>query len=267
MVTPEIWSPFASEDERCAQLCAWGLLQPGQKARELVYSGAYAPAPTLCALVGRVDDDVAVIDLGGARHCIFASHLAEMQKGHLRQSVPEDYVVIDLETTGLSAKTDEIIEFAGVRYHRGRETARLALLIRPRAALRPEITALTGITPEMLSDAPEFAAVFPAIRDFLGDDAIVAHNARFDVGFLKAAYAQQGAALACGMIDTLALSRAAFPGMPNYKLTTLRAQLDIRTETAHRALPDVLATAELYRRCIQALLGVEPQSAYHNQLP
>ncbi len=254
MISPTDYIPFSNQEEKCAQLRRWGLLGEGQDAREYVYTGAYTDEPVLCAVVGAAERDVAVISVGGREHCIYASYLAEMQKGYLSRSLPETYCVVDLETTGLSAKRDRIIEFAGIRYHLGRETARLSLLIRPDVPLRPEITALTGITPEMLEDAPPLEAVFPSIAEFLGNDAIVAHNAPFDTGFLREAYDAMGVPMKNPSIDTLKLARAAYPAMPNYKLSTLKRELGIRVAVAHRAMPDVEATAALLRLCTNELL-------------
>ena len=254
MISPHDYTPFADQQEKCAQLHRWGLLGEGQDAREYVYTGAYTDTPVLCSVVGAAGRDVAVISVAGQTHCIYASCLAEMQKGYLSRSLPETYAVVDLETTGLSAKRDQIIEFAAIRYHLGQETARLSLLSRPSIPLRPEITNLTGLTPEMLEDAPPLEAVFPSISDFLGNDAIVAHNAPFDTGFLREAYAAMGVPMNNASIDTLKLARAAFPAMPNYKLSTLKRELGIHVSVAHRAMPDVEATAALLRLCVSELL-------------
>lgn len=172
----------------------------------------------------------------------------------------DDYIVLDIETTGLNPEFAEIIEIAAVRYHLGHEVDALELLIQPSGELDEDITDLTGITPEMLADAPSWGSVFPQIVEFLGDYPIVAHNARFDSRFLRLAYTDMGLVLENKIIDTLKLSRAAFPDMPNHKLATLKSELGIQAEVSHRAMPDVVTTAKLYRLCVDELLkrGISP---------
>ena len=117
-----------------------------------------------------------------------------------------------------------------------------------------DIQQLTGILPEDLADAPQAAEVIPKFAEFIGNSPLVAHNAPFDMDFLKRYFSKAGLPLKNKVIDTLRISRKAFPALSSYKLCDLKETLNIKVEISHRALPDVLATNELYRRCAEALI-------------
>ena len=152
-----------------------------------------------------------------------------------------DYVVVDLETTGLDMQKDEIIEIAAVRVKRGLVVDTFQTLVRCERPLSAEISALTGITEDMLSSQPDIWSVLPDFTAFVGESNLVAHNAAFDSAFLHKYWPDERQ-----WLDTLILAQIAFPCLPAYSLANLTASLNITNDQAHRALSDALATAEVF---------------------
>jgi DNA polymerase-3 subunit epsilon len=157
-------------------------------------------------------------------------------------------VMIDFETTGLSPDMgDRITEVAALRIAGGRVVERYVSLINCGVRIPSFITGLTGITQAMVDGAPPVAQVMPRLLDFIGDDALSAHNASFDEKFLKAEAARLGLAPAHqGLVCSLKLSRRVFPSLGSYKLGQLSGQLGIRfNSAAHRAESDAEVAAEV----------------------
>ncbi len=157
-------------------------------------------------------------------------------------------VMLDFETTGLSpAMGDRITEVAALRIVGGRVTERYVSLVNCGARIPSFITGLTGITQQMVDSAPLASRVVPELLDFIGADALAAHNASFDEKFLVAEGERLGRR--CGhahLVCSLKLSRRVFPGLPSYKLGQLSGQLGIRFRSAaHRAEADAEVAAEL----------------------
>lgn len=162
----------------------------------------------------------------------------------------EKYAVLDVETTGLSAGTDKIIEIAVVLYENGNEVNELDTLVNPGVEIPQRITQLTGISDADVADAPNLAEVMPAVKEMIDGVPVIAHNAGFDMKFLAAAFDELGMKADIEYIDTLAMARKAYPGMPNHKLDTLIKELNLLDHPqTHRALDDVLATRKLYLAC------------------
>lgn len=157
-------------------------------------------------------------------------------------------IMLDFETTGLSpAMGDRITEVAALRIVNGRVTERYVSLINCNARIPSFITSLTGISQQMVDDAPPVRRVLPELLDFIGSDTLSAHNASFDEKFLIAEADRLGMAPAHqALVCSLKLSRRLFPGMPSYKLGVLSSQLGIRFRSAaHRAESDAEVGAEL----------------------
>lgn len=174
------------------------------------------------------------------------------------------FVVVDLETTGGSPTTRSITEFGAVKVCGGETIGEFATLVNPGIPIPPFITALTGITTAMVSGAPDITSVMPAFLEFLcagPDTVLVAHNARFDVGHLKAAAA--GLDIVWPKVrvaDTVKLARRAFTKdeTPNYKLGTLAALCGAAVTPSHRALDDARATVDVLHAILARMgpLGV-----------
>lgn len=166
----------------------------------------------------------------------------------------KSYVVLDFETTGLSPKNDKPIEIAMIRYTRdGLEDAVYTTLINPERSIPPQITKLTGITDDAVKNKPIVEMIAADIRDFIGGGPVVAHNAPFDVAFLKTAFASCGITDSVAYLDTLKLSRQAFPNLENYRLETLIAKFNLMDKQTHRALDDVRCTEKVLRKCLEML--------------
>ena len=155
-----------------------------------------------------------------------------------------DYTVIDFETSGLSPASCEIIELAAVRVRGDRVSERFQTLVRPRVPVSSFISDLTGITNEMLESAPPLDVVLPAFLDFLGDDVLMGHNVRFDLGFLEAAAPDFEARY----LDTMLLSRNLAKGHKRHRLQDLCLRYGVTNDSAHRAMGDCIATYSCYLR-------------------
>ena len=178
------------------------------------------------------------------------------------------YVVLDLETTGLSCRYDRVIEFGAVRIENGFETGRLDILINPQRKLSYKISSLTHITDEMLKKAPTMDEAFPKILEFLEGAILVTHNADFDFSFLQEELLRCGRPLLTNpVIDTLALSRYLFPQSRGHTLGNLCRNLEVNydPEVAHRADYDASVLNEVWQPMI-SLLNKERPGITHEQL-
>ncbi|MFI5832806.1 DEDD exonuclease domain-containing protein [Micromonospora sp. NPDC051300] len=168
------------------------------------------------------------------------------------------FVVVDLETTGGAPDGGGITEIGAVKVRGGEELGVLATLVNPGVPIPPFITVLTGITQAMLLPAPPIEQVLPSFLEFLTDAVLVAHNAPYDVGFLKAACARHGYAWPNPrVLDTAALARRVLTRdeVPNRKLGTLAAYFRTATQPNHRALDDAKATVDVLHGLIGRLGG------------
>ena len=174
------------------------------------------------------------------------------------------FVVVDLETTGTSASKSRITEIGAVRVRGGEVVGEYTTLVDPGTLIPADITLLTGITQSMVATAPPIEKVLPELLAFLlqdPDTVMVAHNAPFDTGFLKAACEREGLVWpAPPVVDTLRLARALLPApqVRNHRLGTLAAYFGARVEPSHRALDDARATVDVLNGFIERLapLGV-----------
>jgi len=158
------------------------------------------------------------------------------------------FVVIDLETTGGSPERCGITEIGAVKARGGEVLGTFQTLINPGVAIPPMITVLTGITEAMVSPAPTIDNVLPTLLEFIGDAVLIAHNARFDVGFLNAALvAYDYEPLSNRVIDTVRLARRLVRSeVMNCKLATLARHFHVATTPSHRAFDDARATLEVF---------------------
>jgi len=167
-----------------------------------------------------------------------------------------EFAVIDLETTGWSPGVAAITEIAAVRVRGGRRQGEFASLVNPGVPVPPGIEDLTGISDWMLAAAPRLPAVLPGLLEFADGCVLVAHNAPFDVGFLRAACAECGLAWPrFTVLDTVMLARQLMDPdeVPDCKLGTLARLFRARTAPSHRALADARATADVLGWLIRRL--------------
>lgn len=157
----------------------------------------------------------------------------------------QEYVVVDVETTGGKAAHHRVTEIGAVKVRRGKVIDRFHTLLNPERRIPREITRITGITDAMVADAPKFPDISGAFRDFVGKAVFVAHNARFDHGFIREEYMRLGEGFRSPTLCTVVAMRRYFPGLPSYSLARLTQHFGIPLESHHRALCDAEATAQL----------------------
>lgn len=158
----------------------------------------------------------------------------------------KDYVAFDLETTGLNCERDEIIEIGALKVKDGKVTERFGRLIKPRLSVPPEITAITGITNEMLESAPPVEKVIPEFVLFCRDEILLGHNVMFDYKFTKVYAKRYGLPFEKKGLDTLKIARKVLPELESRSLGALCEHYEIVNQAAHRAYHDALATAKIY---------------------
>ncbi|MBM4404262.1 MAG: DEAD/DEAH box helicase [Candidatus Cloacimonetes bacterium] len=162
-----------------------------------------------------------------------------------------EFVAIDLETTGLDSRKDEIIEIAAVRFAQGKVTERLNTFVKPRGSLPKYIEILTHITPQDLKNAPRIGEALSELLPFLEDAVLVGHNVRFDLDFLDANLVRDGRLpLANPWWDTSEMTRIYLPFTHDHKLITMTEHFQIPLLNAHRAIDDAEATGHLMCRLI-----------------
>lgn len=169
---------------------------------------------------------------------------------------PQNYTVLDLETTGLNPSTDLIIEFAAVKVRDGKITDTFQSLCDPGFPIPPVIEAITGITSEMVRFSPNPRSVLPDFLDFVGDDFVIGHNILFDVRFIAASNGD----FKNTYIDTMKIFRKLHPNLLHHRLSDMVDFYGKQNESAHRALSDCYATQacfEAMHREILALHGNE----------
>ena len=169
------------------------------------------------------------------------------------QDFTGEFVVFDLETTGIGAASNEIIEIGAVKVANNVITDRFSTFVNPGRPIPYNIQELTSITDQMVSDAPSIDTVLPEFLDFCGNAVLVAHNASFDTGFIYQKAKDRGIHTDFTVIDTVSMSRAILPELKKYKLDTVAKTLGVSLENHHRAVDDAGATAEIFIKLVKRL--------------
>jgi DNA polymerase III epsilon subunit family exonuclease len=166
-----------------------------------------------------------------------------------------DFVVVDIEATGAKMPPNRIIELGAHRIRGGRIVDNFITLVNPEISIPRFVVALTGISNEMVKQAPLFAAVAPKWLEFVADAVLIAHNAPFDTNFLNHEISRvyPGHRMMNQHLCTVTLSRRAVPGLANYRLETVADHFSIPIFDRHRAGSDALATAEVFLRILARL--------------
>lgn len=160
------------------------------------------------------------------------------------------YAIVDIETTGGRASRDKITEIAVVIHDGQRIIDAFESLINPECYIPYGITQLTGITQEMVTDAPKFYEVARQFVEITEGAVFVAHNVRFDYGFIREEFARLGYTYSRRQLCTVRLSRKSFPGLPSYSLGHLIRHFGIQVNGRHRAMADVMATVQLFEHIL-----------------
>ncbi|MGL5634820.1 MAG: PolC-type DNA polymerase III [Sarcina sp.] len=168
-------------------------------------------------------------------------------------NLDDEFVIFDLETTGFSSKNDKIIEIGAVKIKNGEIIDRFSSFVNPQRSLPAVIIELTKITDEMLVDADVIENVLPKFMEFVGDCTVVAHNAGFDVAFIKKNLADMGKKFKNQVLDTVPLARFLYPELKRVKLNIVAKHLGVVLDSHHRAVDDAKATADILLVCFKKL--------------
>ena len=177
----------------------------------------------------------------------------------LSDGMDSEYIVLDIETTGLSFRTEKITEIGAVKVKDGEIVDTFECFVNPQIPIPQKIVEITHITDEMVKDAATIEEVMPKFLEFIGDLKLVAHNADFDVGFLKYNAETLGLKMDNEYIDSLKLSRQLYPEFKKHKLGMIAEKLGIKVENAHRALDDVKTLVQVFLKMLEKVNEEEPK--------
>ncbi len=222
----------------------------GMKSIAITDHGVVQAFPDAHKLLGRDNPDMKVLYGVEAYLVPDRTPSVSFSKG---QDLDTTYCVLDLETTGLSFRTEKITEIGVMKVKSGEVLEEFSCFVNPEKPIPQKVVEVTNITDDMVKDAETIDVVMPKLLDFLGDSVLVAHNADFDIGFLKYNAKELGYELNNTYLDTLRLAKDLFPDYKKYKLGIIAENLGIKVEVAHRALDDVDTTVKVFRVMLDML--------------
>ena len=222
----------------------------GWKSIAITDHGVVQAFPEAHKLLGIDNPDMKVIYGVEAYLVPDSSSVVTNYKG---QDIDTTYCVLDLETTGFSPKTEKITEIGIMKLKNGEVIDKFSCFVNPEKPIPARVVEVTNITDDMVKGAETIDKVFPKMLEFLGDSVIVAHNASFDVGFLKHNAKELGYDFDYTYVDTLSLSRKIFPELKKHKLGKIAEYLKIKVEVAHRASDDVDTTVKVLNEMMKIL--------------
>lgn len=223
----------------------------GMKSIAITDHGVVQAFPDAHKMLGYDNKEIKIIY--GVEAYLVPDKSASIVSNTKKQSIDTTYCVLDLETTGLSFRTEKITEIGIMKMQNGEVIDSFSCFVNPEKPIPPQVVEVTNITDDMVKDAETIAEVFPKMLDFIGDSVLVAHNADFDIGFLKHNAKQLGYTLENTYIDTLRLAKYLFPDFKKYKLGIIADKLGIKVEVAHRALDDVDTTVKVLKIMLEML--------------
>jgi len=165
--------------------------------------------------------------------------------------IKEMYVIVDIETTGGNKNTGRITEIAAIKHDGEKVIDTFETLVNPERPIPPFVKRLTGISDEMVADAPLFSEIAEKFDHFTANTIFIAHNVNFDYRFLREEFRKIGMEYSRRKMCTVQLSRKAFPGLPSYSLGKIAKELSISLDGHHRAAVDAKATAKLFEKIIK----------------
>lgn len=175
------------------------------------------------------------------------------------------FIAFDLETTGFIPGVDRIVEIGAVRYVNDQVEAVFSTLVDPLMSIPPGASAVNGITDDMVSGKPKIEELLDPFAEFCEDCIVVAHNAGFDVPFLATEIEKHESKSPSGVVlDTLALAKKIYPGLPNYKLGTLVQHLGIEATNFHRAEEDASYCGQLFYQMMYKMTGSQQMPPIEN---
>ena len=179
--------------------------------------------------------------------------LKDIVENSKNQSLQDTYVVFDIETTGFSPLVNKIIEIGAVKVEKGNITERFSTFVNPEVPIPFHIENLTGIKDDMVITAPVIAEVMPEFLAFCDGAVMVAHNADFDMSFIKYNCDRLSIPYDFTIADTVAMARMLLPNLNRFKLDTVARALNISLENHHRAVDDAACTAEIFEKFVKML--------------
>ncbi len=183
--------------------------------------------------------------------------LKEIVTADKGQRLDGTFVVFDIETTGFSPVANRIIEIGAVKVDKGQVVDRFSVFVNPEVPIPFEIEKLTGINDSMVMEAETIETILPQFLDFVGDAVLVAHNANFDVSFIKENAKRQQLPVDFTYVDTVGIARMLLTGQAKYTLDAVAKTLKISLENHHRAVDDAECTAEIFMKFIEMLAKEE----------
>lgn len=168
-------------------------------------------------------------------------------KGKSTIDLLSDYIIFDIETTGLDSSYDEIIEIGAIKVKNNKIVSKFNSLVKPKNEIDEYITELTGITNEMVKDAPTIEEILPDFMNYIGNDILIGHNVNFDINFIyDNLYRNKFDVLTNDFIDTMRISRKLLPELPHHRLIDLAKYFKIDSTNNHRSLKDCEITMNVY---------------------
>ena len=222
----------------------------GMKSIALTDHGVVQAFPEAHKLLGRDNPDMKILYGVEAYLAPDKKPSVSNSKG---QSIDTTYCVLDLETTGFSPVTEKITEIGIMKIKDGKVIDDFSSFVNPEKSIPQRVVEVTNITDDMVKDAETIDKVFPKMLDFIKDSVLVAHNAEFDVGFLKHNAKALGYDFDFTYVDTLSLAQEIFPDFKTYKLGRIAKNLGIKVDVAHRALDDVDTTVKVFNIMLEKL--------------
>ena len=169
-------------------------------------------------------------------------------KGKSTIDLLSDYIVFDIETTGLDSSYDEVIEIGAIKVKNNKIVSKFNSLVKPKNEIDEYITELTGITNEMVKDAPTIEKILPDFMNYIGNDILIGHNVNFDINFIyDNLYRNKFDVLTNDFIDTMRISRKLLPELPHHRLIDLAKYFKIDSTNNHRTLKDCEITVNVYK--------------------
>ncbi len=220
----------------------------GWKSIAITDHGVVQSFPDAHKLLEKTGDDIKVIYGVEAYFCPDKDPCVSNSKG---QDIDTEYCVFDLETTGISHITEKITEIGIIKIKNGEVIDTFETFVNPEKPIPEEVVNVTHITDDMVKDAETIDKIMPKVLEFMGDSVLVAHNADFDIGYMKYNCEQLGLPFNNTHIDTLRLAKAIFPEFSRYKLGFIADKLGIKVDVAHRALDDVKTLVAVFKEMIE----------------
>lgn len=227
--------------------------QWGHKAVAITDHGVAQAFPDAMKAADKINKDEEKIKIIYGVEAYFMDDLVESVKGDADTGFDGTFICFDIETTGLSAARDKITEIGAVKVENGVITDTFSTFANPEMSIPQKITQLTGITDDMVKDAPSQSEAVGAFLEFAGDNVLVAHNAPFDTSFIAKACEDMGREYNYTSIDTVAISRAILTDIKNCKLDTVAKFLRLGDFNHHRATDDAEMLARIFINLCQRL--------------